>query len=94
MGSLFEELKAREAAARVRVEGLEEELALVSAQLGQAREGLERLRVTRETVAKVMAEISVASDAEPEVERLDGGQVPSPYAGAERRVVGVLAVPK
>ncbi|MFD9565813.1 hypothetical protein [Streptomyces sp. NPDC059994] len=94
MGSLFEELEAREAAARVRVEELEEELALVTMQLGQAREGLERLRVTRETVAEVLAEMTVASEAETEVETPDGGQVSSPYAGAERRVVGVLAVPK
>ncbi|MFI0242823.1 hypothetical protein [Streptomyces sp. NPDC016845] len=94
MGSLFEELEAREDAARVRVEELEGELALVSEQLGQAREGLERLRVTRETVAEVMAEMAVGADAEPEAETPEGGQVSSPYAGAERRVVGVLAVPK
>ncbi|MEU2857631.1 hypothetical protein ABZ672_04265 [Streptomyces mirabilis] len=47
MGSLFEELEAREAAARVRVEEFEAELAAVSAKLELAREGLERLRIAR-----------------------------------------------
>ncbi|MFC9635806.1 hypothetical protein ACFTY8_43035 [Streptomyces mirabilis] len=55
MGLLFEELEAREAAARVRVEELEAELVSVSGKLELAREGLERLRITRETVAEVQA---------------------------------------
>ena len=58
MGSLFEELKAREAAARLQVEGLEAELAEVSERLGAAWAGLERLRITRETVAEVLAEMT------------------------------------
>ncbi len=41
MGSLFEELEAREGAARARVEALEVELAEVSGRLGAARAGLE-----------------------------------------------------
>lgn len=41
MGSLFEELEAREAAARVRVEELEAEVAELSGRLELAREGLE-----------------------------------------------------
>lgn len=98
MGSLFEELEAREAAARVRVEGLEAEIAAMAGKLEVAREGLERLRIARETVAEVMAEMSAdapAVQAEgPETEAVDEVREPSPYAGAERRVVGVLAVPK
>ncbi|MFD9824578.1 hypothetical protein [Streptomyces violascens] len=97
MGSLFEELEAREAAARERVEELEAELADLAEQLERAREGLERLRVARETVAEVMAEMSadasVAAEEEPEAETADG-EASSPYAGAERRVMGVLTVPK
>ncbi|MFE7531982.1 hypothetical protein ACFU7Y_40755 [Kitasatospora sp. NPDC057542] len=91
MGSLFEELEAREAAARTRVEALEAELAEVSRRLSVAREGLERLRIARETVAEVLAEIpAVTADAsETRVE----GVLVSPYAGAERQVIGVLTVP-
>ncbi|MFF1743803.1 hypothetical protein [Streptomyces mirabilis] len=58
MGSLFEELEAREAAARTQVEVLEAELAEVSGRLSAVREGLERLRIARETVAEVLAEMT------------------------------------
>ncbi|WP_377267556.1 hypothetical protein [Peterkaempfera sp. SMS 1(5)a] len=95
MGSLFEELESREAAARVRVEELEAAIAQLSVKLAPARDGLERLRITRETVAEVLAEITpeaaakaVAAGTSP-----DGGSVASAYAGAERQVVGVLTVP-
>ncbi|KKD02024.1 hypothetical protein TN53_42840, partial [Streptomyces sp. WM6386] len=55
MGSLFEELEAREAAARVRVEELESQIAELTARLEAERETWSRLRVTRETVAEVVA---------------------------------------
>ncbi|WP_371638817.1 hypothetical protein [Streptomyces virginiae] len=95
MGSLFEELEAREAAARVRVEELEAELAELSGRLEVAREGLERLRITRATVAEVLAEM----DPQVSVAAAGAGQSPageravSAYAGAERQVIGVLTVP-
>ena len=95
MGSLFEELEAREAAARVRVDGLEAELAEVSGRLDLARAGLERLRIARETVAEVLAEMTPAMPAV----AVDAGQRPgaervvSAYAGVQRQVVGVLTVP-
>ncbi|MFJ5220800.1 hypothetical protein ACIP98_39815 [Streptomyces sp. NPDC088354] len=95
MGSLFEELEAREVAARVRVEELEAELAELSGKLEMAREGLERLRIARETVAEVLAEMG----PERSVAAVDAGQAPvdvpmtSAYAGAERQVIGVLTVP-
>lgn len=95
MGSLFEELEAREVAARVRVEELEAELAEVSGKLAMAREGLERLRIARETVAEVLAEMS----PEKSVVTVDAGQalgdelMTSAYAGVERQVIGVLTVP-
>jgi hypothetical protein len=94
MGSLFEELEAREAAARVGVEELEAELAALSGRVEVARAGLERLRITRETVAEVLADLQPERGA-----AADGGQLPSgvgvvsAYAGAQRQVVGVLAVP-
>ncbi|MEU9181718.1 hypothetical protein AB0C90_33670 [Streptomyces sp. NPDC048550] len=92
MGSLFEELEAREAAVRVRVEELEAEVAELSGRLELARAGLERLRIALETVAEVLAEM----DPEGPVVAVDAGQshgVASAYAGAERQVVGVLTVP-
>ncbi|MET9386301.1 hypothetical protein ABZY09_35910 [Streptomyces sp. NPDC002928] len=95
MGSLFEELEVREAAARVLVEELEAAIAELSAKLALARDGLERLRITRETVAEVLAEITpetaataVAAGSSPE-----GESVASACAGAERQVIGVLTVP-
>ncbi|WP_328828971.1 hypothetical protein OHT77_15295 [Streptomyces sp. NBC_00252] len=64
MGSLFEELEAREAAALVQVEGLEAELVEVSGRLDLARAGLERLRIARETVAEMTPAMpAVAVDA-------------------------------
>lgn len=95
MGSLFEELEAREAAARVRVEELEAELAELSGQLDLAREGLERLRIARETVAEVLAEMTpekAAVDVDVDLPTV-GEPVASAYAGVERRVIGVLTVP-
>ncbi|WTX00979.1 hypothetical protein OG216_47000 (plasmid) [Streptomycetaceae bacterium NBC_01309] len=97
MGSLFEELEARESAARVRVGELEAELATLARRVEEARGSLERLRIARETVAEVMAEMSADSSAVPDAVPdgpVAGGDRASPYAGAERRVVGVLTVPK
>ncbi|WP_369369114.1 hypothetical protein AB5L52_45390 (plasmid) [Streptomyces sp. CG4] len=95
MGSLFEELEAREAAARLRVEGLEAELAELSGKLDLARESLERLRITRETVAAVLAEMIPEKAAAFDADRPTASEpTTSAYAGAERHVVGVLTVPK
>lgn len=93
MGSLFEELEAREAAARVRVDELEEQLAEVTGWLEEAQEILERLRIARETVFEVMAEMSAGTSTVPDTEAAEpvvtgDAQEPSAYAGAERRVVG------
>ncbi|WP_037606719.1 hypothetical protein [Streptacidiphilus rugosus] len=96
MGSLFEELEAREATAQARVEEIEAELAELSGKLELARESLARLRIARETVAEVLAEMTPEKSAVgvdddwPTV----GEPVASAYAGAERRVIGVLTVPK
>ncbi|KOV58719.1 hypothetical protein [Streptomyces sp. MMG1121] len=95
MGSLFEELEVREVAARVRVEELEAEIAELSGQLDLARESLERLRIARETVAEVLAEMTPEKAAvDVDADRPTGGEpVASAYAGAERRIIGVLTVP-
>ncbi|MFE4824769.1 hypothetical protein ACFRFU_52265 [Streptomyces sp. NPDC056704] len=94
MGLLFEELEAREAAARVRVEELAAELAAVSAGLEKAREVLKRLRISRETGAEVLGEMTPEAPAAP----LATGELPadgtvSAYAGVLRQVIGVLTVP-
>ncbi|MFF3878835.1 hypothetical protein [Streptomyces sp. NPDC001978] len=95
MGSLFEELEAREVAARVRVEELEAEVAELAGKLELARESLERLRIARETVAEVLAEMTPEKSAA----AVDAGQpaagerLASAYAGTERQVIGVLTVP-
>ncbi|GCB47489.1 hypothetical protein [Streptomyces sp. NL15-2K] len=89
MGSLFEELEAREAAVRVRVEELESQIAELTARLEAERETWSRLRVTRETVAEVVAEMS-SSDKASVVE-----QPVEPAAAGEQpvRVVGAIMVP-
>ncbi|MEU2266008.1 hypothetical protein ABZ568_06090 [Streptomyces olindensis] len=88
MVSLFEELETREAAACARVKELESRIAELTARLEAERETWSRLRVTRETVAEVVAEMSGsdgASVAEQPVEPAAGGQ--------PVRVVGAIMVP-
>jgi hypothetical protein len=58
MVSLVQELEAREAAARARVEELESQIVELTVCLEAEREAWSRLRVTRETVAEVDAEMS------------------------------------
>jgi hypothetical protein len=83
MASLVEELEAREAAARLRVEDLQARIAELTGRLEVEREAWSRLRVTRETVAEVLAEISEA-----------GAPVGSPQESSEPvRVVGAIMVP-
>lgn len=57
-GTSGEELKAREAAARRYVKSLVAQLDALKGRLQASREKRSRLRVTRETVTGVMAEIS------------------------------------
>ncbi|MGW5731726.1 MULTISPECIES: hypothetical protein [Streptomyces] len=60
MVSLPEELEVREAAARRRVEELRSEAAELTLRLEAAQEDLSRLEITRETVTKVLVELSAA----------------------------------
>ncbi|MDQ1033440.1 hypothetical protein QF035_011022 [Streptomyces umbrinus] len=91
MVSLIEELETREAVARVRVEELEAEIAELTARLVGEREVWSRLRVTRETVAQVLAELSGQDVAETaplrEPVAAEAPVVP------EVRVVGTIMVP-
>ncbi|MFF4752228.1 hypothetical protein ACWD5R_39120 [Streptomyces sp. NPDC002514] len=77
------------------MEELEAELAGLSGKLELVRESLERLRIARETVAEVLAEMTpqkpaVAVDSD---RPSAGDLVASAYAGAERQAIGVLTVP-
>lgn len=63
MVSLIEQMEAREAAAGVRVEALESQIAELAERLEAERETWSRLRVTRETLAEVVAERSVPDTA-------------------------------
>ncbi|GHA48952.1 hypothetical protein GCM10010329_84080 [Streptomyces spiroverticillatus] len=85
MVSLVEELEAREAAAAARVEELQEKIAELTGLLVSEREAWSRLRVTRETVAAVLAELSGQETAA--AASLQQSVVP------EVRVVGAIMVP-
>ncbi|MFD9825557.1 hypothetical protein [Streptomyces violascens] len=93
MVSLSDELEAREAAARVRVEVLEAEIAELTVRLEGGREAWSRLRNARETVAEVIAELSAegaaAAVAVPIVER----SVPGVSVESGVRMVGAVMVP-
>ncbi|MET7714824.1 hypothetical protein [Streptomyces sp. NPDC005407] len=91
MVSLPEELEAREAAARQRVEELQAEAAELAVRLERAREDLSRLEITRETVGQVLAELSAAEhEAEPDVPT---EHVPEPEEASAPHGIGVMAVP-
>ncbi|MFD5595650.1 hypothetical protein [Streptomyces griseorubiginosus] len=89
MVSLPEELQAREAAARQRVEELQAEAAELAVRLERARADLSRLEITRETVMEVLADLS-AADVVPEVEAHDA---PEPRETPAPHGIGVMAVP-
>ncbi|MFJ7967091.1 hypothetical protein [Streptomyces sp. NPDC096324] len=89
MVSLPEELQAREAAARQRVEELQAEAVEMAARLERARADLSRLEIRRETVMEVLAELS-AADVAPEVEAHDA---PEPRETPAPHGIGVMAVP-
>jgi hypothetical protein len=89
MVSLPEELQAREAAARRRVEELQVEAAELAVRLEKARADLSRLEITRETVAQVLAELS-AAEAVPEVPAKDALETEE---GSAPHGIGVMAVP-
>ncbi|WP_369383165.1 hypothetical protein [Streptomyces sp. cg36] len=89
MVSLPEELQAREAAARRRVEELQAEAAELALRLERAREDLSRLEITRETVAQVLAELS-AAEAEGNVA---AGDTPEAKESSMPHGVGAMVVP-
>jgi hypothetical protein len=91
MVSLIGELEAREAAARARVEELEAEIAELTSRLVGEREVWSRLRVTRETVTQVLAELSGQDVTE--TARLREPVAAEAQVEPEVRVVGSIMVP-
>ncbi|MEV7394729.1 hypothetical protein [Streptomyces sp. NPDC091215] len=89
MGSLIEELEARESAARSRVEALEAEIAELTARLQGEREVWSRLRITRETVAEVITELGGPGAGVP----VAVGSGPQGVVDPGVRVVGAIMVP-
>jgi Transcriptional regulator, AbiEi antitoxin len=88
MGSLPDELRRREAAARAEAEELRGRIAQLAERLAGAEERLSRLVIARETVDEVLreADAGASAPAEPEVTE-PPGPVHAPVAG------GGLAVP-
>jgi hypothetical protein len=89
MGSLIEELEAREAAARARVEALEAEIVELTARLEGEREAWSRLRITRETVAEVIMDLGGLGTTAP----VAGDPGPEGVGEHGVRVVGAVMVP-
>jgi hypothetical protein len=87
MGSLIDELRRREAAARAEAEELRGRIAELAERLAGVEERLSRLVITREMVDEVLSEAGagVSPAAEPEVTARPGAGHPP--------VTGVLAVP-
>jgi chromosome segregation ATPase len=88
MGSLIEELRRREAAARAEAEELRGRIAQLTECLAGAEERLSRLVITRETVEEVLN--GSGEQAAPDPVMPDG--VAAPRSG-HLSPVGVLAVP-
>lgn len=93
MVSLIEELEAREAAARARVGELEAEIAELTARLEGVREVWSRLRVTRETVAELLVELSGQDVAETVTRQAAVAVEPEMPVVPEVRMVGAIMVP-
>ena len=85
MGSLIEELRRREAAARAEADGLRARIEELSGDLARAEEQVTRLAITREEVTRVLEE-PPAADAVPQ----DGGPGGKPGPGSP---IGAVTVP-
>lgn len=88
MGSLFEELDAREAAVRARVVELRQQIAELTESLEREESVLSRLEITREVVTEILGEAGTPEPVGPA-----GPVVAGASRFAEGSPVGVLAVP-
>lgn len=92
MGSLIEELRQREAAARAQVQELRSRIAEFTERLTAAEERLSRLEIAWETVSEILDETGAASSADGEAEReADTGSAASRFG--QGSPIGVLTVP-
>jgi hypothetical protein len=85
MGSLIEELKRREAAARAEADRLRARIEELTEELARAEEQVSRLAITREEVMRVLEEPPTADAA-----RQDGGPGGKPGQAAP---IGAVTVP-
>jgi hypothetical protein len=88
MGSLIDELRRREAAARAEAEGLRGQIAQLAERLAGVEERLSRLVITRETVEEVLN--GSGAGASSATVMPDGA---APSQSGHLPAVGVLAVP-
>jgi hypothetical protein len=86
MGSLIEELKRREAAARAEADRLRARIEELSGDLARAEEQVSRLAITREEVMRVLEEPPPAADPA----RQDGGPGGKPGPASP---IGAVTVP-
>jgi hypothetical protein len=94
VGSLLDAIEAEEAVVRERVEELESRVAELMVRLEAGRERLSRLVITRETAGELLVRMTAGDPGGAVRDAPAAAEEVSPFAGAERRVVGVLAVPK
>lgn len=96
MGSLIEELKRREAAARAEADRLRARIEELSGDLARAEEQVSRLAITREEVTRVLEELPAADPAGQEgvpggkpghAPRIGAVTVPPRQEGAEASVL-------
>ena len=87
MGSLIDELRCRESAARAEAEGLRGQIAQLAECLAGVKERLSRLVITRETVDEVL---NGSGAGAPAAVMPDGA---APSRSGHLSAVGVLAVP-
>jgi hypothetical protein len=85
MGSLIEELKRREAAARAEADRLRARIEELTEELARAEEQVSRLAITREEVTRVLEEPSAVADPV----RQDGGPGGEPGRAPRIRAVAV-----
>ena len=91
MGSLIDELRCREAAARAEAEELRGQIAELAERLAQAEERLSRLVITRETVEEVLDSAAPGiAPVSPAVGQPEGAALPEP---GRSPVAGVVTVP-
>jgi uncharacterized coiled-coil protein SlyX len=92
MGSLFEELDAREAASRARIEELRRQVAELTQAIEHEEATLSRLVITRETVTEILGPAPAPAPAEGAGAGESSAQVGQEFGAAAGSPIGVLTV--